>query len=399
MTHRQRFIVIGMDDDPRREFSPEILRRIASGTLFSGGKRHRERVARLLPAGARWIDIAAPLENVFQQYGTHPEIVVFASGDPLFFGFAVTLQHRFPDSRIELYPAFNSLQQLAHRQMLPYHDMRIVSLTGRPWHEFDRALIEGAAKIGVLTDREHTPAAIARRMIEYGYTRYIMHTGEHLGHPEREKCTVLSLPEAEQTVFDNPNCLILERKGPARTRYFGIPEELFEPLDGRINMITKMPVRLLTLSRLDLPGRTSFWDIGSCTGSVSIEARMQFPHLHVTAFEIRPQGEQLLLANARRFGTPGIVCRTGDFLEADLSGEPAPEAAFIGGHGGQLIRIIGRTARHLAPGGVLVFNSVSGQSRELFLQGIREAGLTFAGGTTITADRHNPIEVLKALKK
>ena len=36
---------------------------------------------------------------------------------------------------------------------MPYHDMRIVSLTGRPWHEFDRALIESASKIGVLTDR------------------------------------------------------------------------------------------------------------------------------------------------------------------------------------------------------------------------------------------------------
>ena len=29
--------------------------------------------------------------------------------------------------------------------------MHMVSLTGRSWHEFDRALIEGKAKIGVLT--------------------------------------------------------------------------------------------------------------------------------------------------------------------------------------------------------------------------------------------------------
>ena len=44
---------------------------------------------------------------------------------------------------------------LAHRLVMPYHDMRIVSLTGRPWPEFDKALIERTEKIGILTDKEH----------------------------------------------------------------------------------------------------------------------------------------------------------------------------------------------------------------------------------------------------
>ncbi|MEZ5004907.1 MAG: hypothetical protein R2738_00755 [Bacteroides graminisolvens] len=40
------------------------------------------------------------------------------------------------------YPAFNSLQMLAHELTMPYHDMQwVVSLTGRPWQEFDNVLI------------------------------------------------------------------------------------------------------------------------------------------------------------------------------------------------------------------------------------------------------------------
>ena len=58
---------------------------------------------------------------------------------------------------------------------MPYDDIRTVSLTGRPWQEFDRALIERAPKIGILTDREHTPATIAARMLEYGYSHYTIH--------------------------------------------------------------------------------------------------------------------------------------------------------------------------------------------------------------------------------
>ena len=82
---------------------------------------------------------------------------------------------------------------------MPYHDMRIVSLTGRPWPEFDKALIERAEKIGVLTDKEHTPTAIAQRMLEYGYTNYTIYVGEHLGNPSLEKVTTITLEEAAKT--------------------------------------------------------------------------------------------------------------------------------------------------------------------------------------------------------
>ena len=187
----QRFIVIGNTDNPEPWFPPEVLEIIKNGKVFSGGKRHHEIVAPLLPADAQWIDITVPLDAVFEQYKSHSTlhtphssiIIVFASGDPLFFGFANTIKRKLPEAEIVVYPTFNSLQMLAHRLVMPYHDMRIVSLTGRPWHEFDKALIERAEKIGILTDREHTPSAIAHRMLDYGYTYYNMSVGEHLGNP------------------------------------------------------------------------------------------------------------------------------------------------------------------------------------------------------------------------
>lgn len=168
---------------------------------------------------------------------------------------------------------------------MPYDDMRTISLTGRPWQEFDRALIERAPKLGVLTDREHTPAAIATRMLEYGYTYYIMHVGEHLGHPTKERIRRMTLQEAAQGTFEHPNNLLLCIDTPTLpggtpytvARPFGIPDEQFAHLDGRARMITKAPIRLLTLQALELNRRRVFWDIGFCTGSVSIEARLQFP--------------------------------------------------------------------------------------------------------------------------
>ncbi len=144
---------------------------------------------------------------------------------------------------------------------------------------------------GVLTDREKTPATIAARMLEYGYDNYRMTVGEALGNGEEESVRTFSLEEASQSAFRFPNCLILQRN-KVHPRPFGIPESEFHLLNGRNRMITKMPVRLLTLSMLTLREKKSFWDIGFCTGSVSIEAKLQFPELKVTAFEQRPEGKE-----------------------------------------------------------------------------------------------------------
>ena len=429
-----RFIVIGITDNPEPFFPPEVLEIIKNGKVFSGGKRHHEIVAPLLPKDAKWIDITAPLDNVFTQYQSQTSnlkpqtIIVFASGDPLFFGFANTIRRKMPEAEMVVYPTFNALQMLAHRLVMPYHDMRIVSLTGRPWQAFDKALIERAEKIGVLTDREHTPSAIAQRMLDYGYTNYNMSVGEHLGNPSLEKVSTLTLEEAAEHGFDHPNCLILNTNdhklimnfsqiiisdnscpihgNSCSNHIFGIPDSAFVLLDGREKMITKMPVRLLTLQTLDLPRRHVLWDIGFCTGSVSIEARLQFPHLTVCAFEIRPECEAIIHENARKFGAPGIDIHIGDFLETDITAIPRPDAVFIGGHGGRLKEIMAKVLTVLAPDGVIVFNSVTSPvvskttgrpgSRQLWDEACAALHLSQEPPLQIRLNDYNPIEILKA---
>ena len=397
-----KFIVIGISDAPEPFFTPEVNAIIQQGKVFSGGKRHHEIVASLLPADAQWIDITTPLDAVFEQYQSlTSDIIVFASGDPLFFGFANTIRRKMPEAEIVLYPTFNSLQLLAHRLVMPYHDMRIVSLTGRPWPEFDKALIERTTKIGILTDKEHTPAAIAQRMIDYGYTNYQMHVGEHLGNPSLEHVTTLSLEEASQRDFSNPNCLIIENQGQISPRIFGIPDSDFTLLDGREKMITKMPIRLLTLQALELRKKNVFWDIGFCTGSISIEARLQFPHLQISAFEIRPECETIIQENIRKFGAPGIDIYIGDFLNADLSVLPRPDAVFIGGHGGHLKEIMAKVKTVLAENGCIVMNSVKAplvktDSHQLWDEACQELGLKQELPTRIILNDNHPIEILKA---
>ncbi len=404
----KRFVIIGMDDGKAPAFPSEALEEIKRSHCFSGGLRHRELVSPLLPDGAEWIPVTAPLDAAFARYeevfaaaadNRKPvTIVLFTSGDPLFFGLANTVKRRMPDAELVIYPTFHSLQQLAHRFALPYGDMRTVSLTGRPWQELDRALMERTPKIGLLTDGVHTPSAIARRMRAYGYTCYTLYVGEHLGNPEKERVMRLTIEEAAEESFQRPNCVLLfATMTPLPPRPFGIPDECFALLDNRPRMITKAPIRLLTLQALELSKHHVFWDIGFCTGSVSIEARLQFPHLAVTAFEVRQEGAALMRENSRRFGTPGIETVIGDFLEADTASLPRPDAVFIGGHGGRLPEILSKASRCLQPGGCIVFNAVSEASKALFLEASVAAGLHVQPALHVAIDDYNPIDIMKSL--
>lgn len=400
MSRGLSFVVVGMSDESRPAFGAEILAEIARTRVFTGGKRHYELVAEILPAGAVWIDVTVPLSQVFDQYRVLDEpIFVFASGDPLFFGYTTTLMREFPGCVRHTYPYFNSLQLLAHALTLPYHDMRVCSLTGRPWHEFDRALIERTPKLGVLTDRRNTPSAIARRMLDYGYASYRMHIGVCLGGA-RQQVYTLGLEEVVDREFDCPNCIILEATHTLDyCPPLGLSEHDFHLLNGRAKMITKMPIRLLSLSMLELHRRRYLWDVGFCTGSVSVEARLQFPHLHITSFEIRPEGHELMPANSRRFGAPGIEYYIGDFMEIDVEHLPLAEAAFIGGHGGNLVAFVDKLSRHMTPDGVIVFNSVSLETLALFREAVDRAHWQITAEMRVALDDHNPITIVQAKRQ
>lgn len=393
-----KIYLIGIDDSEEPRLSEEAKQILRSHRHFSGGRRHHRLVMPYLPREHDWIDVIPPIDDLIRSYAEYPEMVVIASCDPIFNGIGQRIMELHPDAEIELHPHFHSLQMLAHAALLPYQDMHVVSLTGRPWSALDEALIRGEVMIGILTDlRHHTPRLIAERMLRYGYDNYSAIVGEHLGSKESERVTRLSIEEMRERDFSYPNNLILLRTRRI-SHPLGIPDEDFIPLEGRPRMITKSPIRLTSLSLLDLGSAETLWDIGSCTGSISIEARLHFPEVDVTAFEIRPEGEELLETNARRLHAPGIRFVGGDFLTADLTDLPRPDAVFIGGHGGRLTEMIGKLYPLLPEGGRLVFNSVSLDSRALFLEALESLGRKPSRETLMTIDDYNPIHVLQLIK-
>jgi precorrin-6Y C5,15-methyltransferase (decarboxylating) len=390
--------LIGLSDEKHPAFSDEIQSVIDGHQKFAGAARHRLLVKALLPENHLWIDVEVPLQPFINQIGEMDgEWVVFASGDPLFFGIGNTLKRHYPQALINIFPSMNSLQMLAHRLQVNYGEYRTVSLTGRPWNLFDSCLIQGEKRLAILTDRQKTPSVIAQRMVDFGYQNYTMHVGERLGG-EFEKATSLPIENIVNQTFSHPNCLLLE-KNDDRLPAKGIHESLFTSLPGRPKMITKMPVRLTTLAMMALHNKTVLWDVGSCTGSIAIEAKLWAPHLQVVAFEKRLNSREIIANNCQRFGTPGIDIVIDDFSQINHADYPQPDAVFLGGYGGDMDNILNIININIKPEGIIAFNAVSHDSSAQFEQWLMDHDYSLEACTTLTVDDHNPITVIVGKKK
>ncbi len=119
--------------------------------------------------------------------------------------------------------------------------------------------------------------------------------------------------------------------------------------------MTKEAVRALALSKLELHRASHLIDVGAGTGSVSIEAALQYPSLQVTAIERNPAALRLLDENRQRFACGNIDILPG---EAPMTIIGKADAVFMGGSGGHLTALIDWAMGHLHPGGRLVMTFI-----------------------------------------
>ncbi|WP_109831186.1 precorrin-6y C5,15-methyltransferase (decarboxylating) subunit CbiE [Reichenbachiella versicolor] len=387
------FYLVGIGNSPKPKVSIDIQNLIDKHNIFSGGKRHYDLVKDLLPKDHNWIEISGSMTELIDKYQSFEEsILIFASGDPLFYGFGNTLKRLLPNARLKTFPYFNSIQLLCHRTQTNYNDLKVTSVHGRDWSALYQALIKDEPLIGVLTDQHKNPATIAKKMIQYGFDHYEMLVGENL-EGLTEKIVTGSLQDLSKLDFSALNCVLLKRKQP-KARSFGLNDHDFIPLDGRPNMITKMAVRLNTLQACELSEAKVFWDIGSCTGSVAIEAKRHYPHLQITAIEKRKVCGGIIQSNMERFSTPGIDIVIDDFFNLDMRQLTIPDVVFIGGHGNRLAEMI-RLIYNLNNETKFVTNAVLSSTSQVFKDTLSSINRSIRS-SKLKIDDHNEIEILSA---
>lgn len=107
------------------------------------------------------------------------EVLILASGDPLFFGITNFLKRKGVVID-EIYPGISSFQYFMSQMQLPWSEASFFSLHGRDF-DLDK-LKTSPLSIGFI-DKDNTPTSISRTLYEKGF-RGTLHVGYQLSYEE-----------------------------------------------------------------------------------------------------------------------------------------------------------------------------------------------------------------------
>jgi precorrin-6Y C5,15-methyltransferase (decarboxylating) len=218
---------------------------------------------------------------------------------------------------------------------------------------------QGKDKIAVLTDPQHSPAAIARLIISLNLPHaYDCWVCENLGAQD-EQIHHGSPTDLSTRTFANLNVMVLCRRNPSKALNpeelpcLGLGDNVFYSFPDRPGLMTKREIRSLILMELALQDGQIVWDIGAGTGSVSIEIARLCPNSQIYALEQTSAGVSLIAQNCDRFKINTIEIVQAQAPEK-LHTLPQPDRIFIGGSGGNLLDLLAVGGDRLSPRGRIV---------------------------------------------
>ncbi len=335
--------------------NPEILSLLKRCSAIFASKRFQESLNGYSHRLRSIVPVKKMLEEI-HELKKHGDVLVLASGDPLFFGIGRRFLEHFERRELTFLPSLTSVQRACARFGLPWDDMECVSLHGRNKRDLrgllKKILTNNRFKVAVFTDNRNSPDQIAKRLMEKGLEDARFLVAEDIGGKD-EAFWELSIKDASSKRFHPLNLLIIMGQHKRQNMAFGLGEDSFVHEKG---LITKAEVRSVILSRLGLSNAHVLWDIGAGSGSVSIEASLLAPHLAIFSVEAKPERCLHLYENKKRFLALNMEIVEGT-APGCLKGLPRPDRIFIGG-GLSTDGLLETCWDLLEPGGILVGSTI-----------------------------------------
>ncbi|MCR5813160.1 MAG: precorrin-6y C5,15-methyltransferase (decarboxylating) subunit CbiE [Desulfovibrio sp.] len=312
-----------------------------------------------LAARQRFFSLTLPLEPCFADLEARraqgQRIVLVAGGDPLFYGLGSTLTRYFSPEKLQILPQLSALQLACARLGQPLHELEVLSLHGRDaWQQLDCALL-GQKSLGVLLDAQHPIASVARHLWQKGCRNYQFHIFSNLGHAD-EGYAHLSVESAQNFATHGAVTLILKRQDLAPRPHLGLEEDALCATTG---YTTSLAVRATALALLAIEPSDVFWDIGSGSGQVALEAASLTLRGAVYAVEEKQDRACAIEQRAQRLGACNLQVIQG-LAPTCLTTLPDPQRIFVGGglHGKTAQKLLDCLCQRLLPGGRLLISCV-----------------------------------------
>jgi precorrin-6B C5,15-methyltransferase / cobalt-precorrin-6B C5,C15-methyltransferase len=361
----QAIKLIGIGADGKASLPRLYERWIYESELLVGGERH---LAFFPDYQGETLTIRGGLSQLVERLRHETKrTVIVASGDPMFYGIGSYLSSKLP---IEVYPTVSSVQWAFAKMGEKWQDAEFISVHGRIMKGLAQR-IDGCEKVAILTDETNSPNAIAKYLLSYGMTEYRAFVGENLGSQD-ERCRFFQLEEMADAEFSPLNVVILQKTKAGPTWSLGIDDDEFLQRKPDKGLITKKEIRVLSISALRLHAKSVVWDIGTCTGSVAIEAAKIAREGAVFAIEKNAHDIEICKENLKKFRVD-ITLVHGKAPE-HLDEFADPDAIFIGGTSGEMGPLLDVCCQRLKRNGRIVINAVTIETLAQAAEGLKQRG-------------------------
>lgn len=243
------------------------------------------------------------------------------------------------DVEVQVLPGISSVSALAAALGICWQDGKILSSHGIPEADWVPEFLDATAhgeKTFLITSGAKDVRRMGQLLTERHRENCICHIGCNLGMAQEQ---ILRLsPEACRDFSEPGLCTVLVENPEPQPRRLtpGLRDDAFTR--EKVPM-TKEEVRALSICKLHLTAPAVVYDIGSGSGSVSVEMAGLDPSVKVFSIEGKADAYDLTCRNVEKFGFINVTTIRGTAPEC-LESLPDPTHVFIGGSGGHLEEIL-----------------------------------------------------------
>ena len=284
-----------------------------------------------------------PLIEENETANQYKKYAILFSGDTSFYsgasGLIKALEKEQNDgglkAEIRMLPGISSLSYFASKIGVDYSDAKIISIHGRTIFNLGQ-IIKHEKKTFILVSGVKDINSIGDKIIAEGLRNSRVTLGYRLSYEDEE---IINLTPDECSGFDKDGlfiCFVSNPEAESENATHGLPDSYF--VRDKVPM-TKEEVREVSLSKLRLKKDSILWDIGSGTGSVSVEAALLSNDIKVFAIEKKDEASDLTAKNIINANLENVTIIRGSAPEALENLTPATHA-FIGGSSGNLKEIL-----------------------------------------------------------
>ncbi|MGW0749435.1 precorrin-6y C5,15-methyltransferase (decarboxylating) subunit CbiE [Streptomyces sp. NPDC002587] len=332
-----RVTVIGWDGSPLTAAARSAL---SAATLVAGAAHHLALPE--VPPTAERIRLGSLGLAARRIAGHRGTAVVFADGDPGFFGVVRTLRAPEHGLEVEVVPAVSSVAAAFARAGMPWDDAQVVVAHPRTLRRAVN-VIRAHGKVAVLTSPGAGPAELALLLDGVHRTFVIC---EELG-TDKEQVSVLTSDRAADHTWRDPNVVIVIGGGqalaaepawllgqsPAQSQSAGRGWARPQADTGEGE---SAQLRAAQLARLGPRTGDLVWDIGAGSGGVAVDAAVL--GAAVIAVDADPDACERMTAAARKRGVQlQVVAGRAPHVLENL---PEPDVVRVGGGGARVVAAV-----------------------------------------------------------